>query len=204
MEDAMSKLRTALVVGAVGLVAVLVAACGNSGPGTAAQERLRIELTSPTVRGAVTEAETTITGVVSVPAARVLVNDTAITVGSDGAFTQTVPLAYGSNRIVVRAESEGMTAASRTLTITRSLTLTVSSPAEGTSVAQSPVAIVGKVSDPEAKVTIVGIPVDVQSDGSFSHNLALHYPSTIIAVSASVGNTAPISQTLTVGFSNAR
>ncbi len=200
----MGRYRSALMVGAIVLVAILVAACGSPGQGTATQERLRIELTSPTVRGAVTEAETTVTGVVSVPAARVTVNDTAVTVGADGAFTQTVPLAYGSNRLVVRADSEGMTTASRTLTITRSLTLSVSEPADGTAVAQNPVAVVGRVSDPEARVTIVGIPVEVQADGTFSHNLPLHYPSTIISVAASVGNTAPIAQTFTVNYSGAR
>ncbi len=200
----MGRYRSVVIVGIVGLTALLVAACGGSNPASTAQERLRIELTSPTIRGALTESETTITGVVSDASARVTVNDTAVTPGSDGAFTYTVPLAYGSNRIVIRAEAEGMTAASRTLTVTRNLTLTVDSPADGASVSQNRLAIAGSVSDPDARVTVMGIPVTVQPDGTFSHDLALHYPSTIVAVAASVGNIAPIQQQLAVSYTGAR
>lgn len=196
----MNRIRIALLA-AVSLTALVLAGCGGSGATTqAAQDRLRIELTSPTVRGAVTEGETTVTGVVSSPSARVTVNDATVTVGSDGAFTQTVPLAYGSNRIVVRASAEGMTEASRTVTITRSLTLRVDGPSDGTTVDQNRVAITGNVSDPDAVVTILGIPVAVGTDGAFAHTLSLHYPKTIIAVSASVGAGTPISQTITVNY----
>ncbi len=200
----MRKYRNVVVIGIVVLAALLLAACGGSNARPAAQERLRIELTSPTIRGAVTEAETTITGVVSQANARVTVNDTAVTLGSDGAFTSTVPLVYGSNRIVIRAEAEGMTAASRTLTVTRNLTLTIDSPTDGSSVSQNRVAVSGRVSDTEAKVTVVGIPVAVQADGTFSHDLTLHYPSTIVAISAAVGDITPIQQQLTVAYTGAR
>lgn len=200
----MSRYRIALIVGIVGLTALLVAACGGSNPASTAQDRLRIELTSPTIRGAVTESETTITGVVSDTRARVTVNDSAVELGSDGAFTYAVPLAYGSNRIVIRAEAEGMTSASRTLTVTRNLTLTVDAPTDGASVSQNRLAVTGRVSDPEAQVTVVGIPVPVQPDGTFSHDLTLHYPSTIVAVAASVGSIAPIQQQLTVAYTGAR
>ena len=186
-----------LLLVVVTIVGALVA-CGARP--SAANQRMRLDLTSPASRGSVTEGETTVTGVVSEPSAKVTVNDVAVEVGSDGAFTHPVALAYGSNRIVVKATAEGFVESSRTVTITRNLTLEVTAPPDGLQISERRVTVSGVVSDPGATVHVAGFPVSVNPDGSFSHNLNLHYPATVISVVASIPDLDPISQLVSVEY----
>ncbi len=165
---------------------------------------MTLQLTSPTSRGTVTDSETTVTGVISEPSATVAVNDTEVEVGSDGSFTRTVPLEYGSNTIAVRASAEGFRDTSRTVTITRSLTLDVTTPEDDVTVSSNRITIAGNVSDPAATVHVQGYPVPVNADGTFSRDLTLYYPSTIISIVASVAERDPISKNVTVTYPEAR
>ena len=67
-------------------------------------------------------------------------------------------------------------------------------------VSENRVNISGTVSDPEAKVRVLGIDVPVQPDGTFSYRLNLYYPVTIISVESSVGDRDPVTRTLTVNY----
>lgn len=196
--------RTVRGIALLAVTTILVAGCGNLGrTATTPTERLQIELTSPTPRDPVTDAETTITGVISEATATVTVNDDSVDVASDGSFTYTLPLEYGSNRIAVRATKEDFRDASRTITITRSLTLTIDSPDDGAVVAADRITISGSLSDTSATLQILGYEVPVNEAGGFSREIRLLYPTTIIPISATIEDREPVSQTLTVTYTNA-
>ena len=179
-------------IGVVVLVALL-AGCGMGGG-----SRLSIEVTTPATRGTVTDQEVLVSGVVSDAEATLLINDEPIDVSADGAYSQTVPLAYGQNRIVIRADKEGSTAAQRTITLTRALVLTVAEPLDQSEVAGNRVVVTGTVSDPAARVTITGDDVEVGADGSFSYEVVIHYLETVLNVTAHAVDTEPVSQLVTV------
>ncbi len=203
MNSRLMRWAPLLVVVAVGLV---LSACGGGGStgSSSRPQRMTLQLTSPTARGSVTDSETTVTGVISEPGATVTVNDVRVEVGSDGSFTQTVPLTYGSNRIAVRATAEGFTDATRNVNITRNLTLDVTSPASDITVSTNRITVAGTVSDPEASVRVQGYLVPVNANGTFSRDLTLYYPSTIVSIVASVADGEPVSETVTVTYPQAR
>ena len=193
--------RASVALMTVSMVALLVlAGCGGSAPATPSAERLRIDVTTPTARGALTESNLTLTGVVSNPAARLTINDAPVAIGDGGAFNHEVELAYGSNRFVIRAEGDGLVAASRTVTFSRALTLDVTSPAAESTVSQNRVTITGTVSDPAATVEVTGVTVPVNDDGTFSQVVLLYYPLNILNVTARVSGVDPISPNLTVRY----
>ena len=202
-------MKTHMKMSTLTLIALTVAAlvlvgCGGGGSSAPTAERLRVDVTTPTARGAMTEGSIVLTGVVSQPTARVTVNDAAVSVGADGAFNQEVALEYGTNRFVIRADAEGFVAASRTVTFNRALTLEVTSPSAESEVSQNRLTVTGTVSDPAADVAITGVTVPVAADGSFSHTVTLHYPLNILNVTVGVAGVAPISQNLTVRLTSAR
>ncbi|MFO8064845.1 MAG: hypothetical protein ACQETQ_07525 [Spirochaetota bacterium] len=193
------KKRYLYIVPAV-LAVLLVVGCG---PSRTSKPRLRIELTSPKTRTTLAEPTVTITGIVSEPGVRTTIDDEEIAVDSEGAFSSEVPLEYGSNRIVVKAEDDDFLSSTRTLTITRELALNLDSPAEPEFMTNARrLQVSGLVSDPAAKVFVAGteVPVD-QETGRFSMDLDLHYLLTIIPVSALVdGVEEPVTQQLHVSY----
>lgn len=176
------------------LVLVLFAGCGAS----SRPQRLTIEVTTPSSRGQVTDGEVMVSGVVSDPGATLTIGDESIDISRDGAFSHTVPLAYGANRISLRAEKEGFNSASRTINLTRALTLTVLSPEKTIETSADRVMVSGTVSDPTARVRITGSDVPVAEDGSFALEVLLHYVETIINVTAQVAEADPVTETLVV------
>lgn len=191
----MSRLRSHLVILTVLLLTLLlfVGCSGLSRP-----ERLTVEVTTPASRGNVTEGEVLVSGVVSDAGATLTINDQTVNLTSDGAFDYTVPLGYGSNRISLRAEKEGFTAGTRTINLTRTLTLTMLSPETPLETRDSSVTVSGTVSDPTARVRIAGADAPVTEDGVFSISLPLHYIETLINVTAEVAEAAPVTETLTI------
>lgn len=63
--------------------------------------------------------------------------------------------------ISLRAEAEGFQATSRTVNVSRVLTLEVESPADNTTTSQRRITVSGRVSDPSAEVRVTGTPVAV-------------------------------------------
>jgi hypothetical protein len=176
------------------LAAVVLAGCG----GPSGNRRLTIEVTTPSTRGNVTEPEVMVSGVVSDAAATLRINDAAVSVSADGAFSHTVPLTYGTNRINLRAEKEGMNPSTRSLTVNRALTLTITSPEKASETAENLVTITGTISDPTARITVTGQETPVGTDGTFSVDVPLYYVETVINVTAHVDETAPVTETLTI------
>ncbi len=191
----MTTLRKWAALSAVALLTVMVLT-GCSGP--KANQRLTIEITTPSARATVTDPEILVSGVVSDAKATLNVNDTAVTLSSDGAFNHTIRLAYGSNRISLRVEKEGMSPTNRSLTVTRALTLAVNSPEKNTETSEKLVTVSGTISDSTARVTITGTEVPVGEDGSFSMDVPLYYLETLINVTAHVAETEPVTETITV------
>ncbi|TVR52535.1 MAG: hypothetical protein EA426_18760 [Spirochaetaceae bacterium] len=187
-------------IGAILIAVVLLAACGGASrpASTPAQQRMTLQVTAPTVRDAVTENKTTVTGVISEPSAKVFVNDQAVPVAADGSFTHEISLAYGSNRIAVRAEAEGFANASRTITLNRALNLTVSSPTDNLVVNGNQLTVSGTVSDSEATVKVNGINIPLNNAGSFNQTLMLYYPLTIVNIVAQVEGMSPVTRNFTV------
>lgn len=181
-----------LLVGTLALV-VLLSGCGLGGG-----SRLTIEITTPATRGTVTDGEVLVSGVISDPEATVYINDEEIDLSSDGAYNLTVPLAYGQNRIIIRAEKEGANSAQRSIALTRALILTVEEPADQSEVAGNRVTISGTISDPTARVTITGQDIAVAPDGRFSYDVDLYYLETVLNVTAHVADAEPVSQFVTV------
>jgi hypothetical protein len=161
-------------------------------------QRLTIEVTTPSTRGNVTEPEVLVSGVVSDADATLRINDTDVEVASDGAFSLTLPLAYGSNRISLRAEKEGQNPANRSLTMNRTLTLTILAPEATIETGDSQITITGTISDPSARITVTGRESTVAPDGSFTSEIPLYYLETVINVTASVEGTSPVTETITV------
>ncbi len=176
-------------------VVLALAACSPRQPET---PRLRIEVTAPATRATVTEPEVVVTGIVSDPTATLTVKDIPVTAGANGAFSYAVPLAYGTNSIPVRVTKEGQNPVSRTLTITRNLVLDISSPLDNSTAAEDLVNVLGKVSDPLAKVFINGSEVALGEDGSFSVPVTLYYAATTINISTSLDGVEPITKLVTV------
>lgn len=183
-----------VVTATIVVVLVLFAGCG----GTSRAQRLTIEVTTPPSRGQVTDGEVMVSGVVSDPGPTLTIGEETIAISSDGAFSHTVPLEYGANRISLRAEKEGFNAASGTINLTRALTLTILSPEQTIEISGDRVTVSGTVSDPTARVRITGSEVLVSDDGSFSYEVLLHYVATIINVTAQVAEADPVTVTLVV------
>ena len=120
-------------------------------------------------------------------AVSVTVNDDSVSVGTDGSFTHPSILTEGSNAITIVAtdSSANSDTVTRTVTYTpppapdiTSPTLIVTQPLNNQDFATNEITVVGTVSDnvdqPHAiSVTVNGVSVDVDPDGSFTHPLIL-------------------------------
>ncbi|MCK4515206.1 MAG: hypothetical protein KAU31_08110 [Spirochaetaceae bacterium] len=193
--------RALLFLTAAVAIAAVLAACGGGGTASSTK-RMRLDVTSATSRGTITEGSITISGVISEPTATVTVNEKTVPIESDGSFSEEVELVYGSNRIQITAEADGFVTANRTISVTRALKLTVETPENDLDVPGTRVTVAGTVSDPTAEVRVNGRPVAVEMNGNYSHELVLYYPLTIISVIAGVEGMAPISQNITVTSSS--
>lgn len=187
----------AVVVG-VALVATLVLR-GNSET-TASDERLQLEITSPAGRDSVTEELLTVTGIVSNPEAEIRVNEDVVSVDSEGSFSHEVVMEYGQNRVTVEAAGEGFRPTQRTLRLSREMVLAITAPDPDSTVGDNVITLSGTVSDLNATLMVAGRPVALAEDGSWSTDLNLHYPLTVINVTASREGIDPITQLLTINF----
>jgi len=159
---------------------------------------LALEITSPQNKAEVTEDLVTASGIVSPSSAVVTVNDHEVAIAEDGTFSSNIALNYGENTIVVNATVEGQEPVTKTLVVMRILSLEISSPQDKAEVAQSPIMVSGRVSDPAAIVTVNGRQVDTASDGSFSSSVELNYVKNNITVTATVNGQPPVVKILTV------
>lgn len=178
------------------LAASLLAGCG----GGQSSQRLRLEITSPSSRTTVTDGVVTVSGIISDPTATVTIDEDELELNAEGAFSRDMDIAYGQNRFVVRAEKEGSSPTTRTITVTRALELVVDSPEKDFVSTSRSVRVNGSVSDPTARVYVTGSEVSVGEDGRFAVDIDLHYPLTIIPVSAVVDGVDPVTEQLSISY----
>ena len=162
--------------------------------------KLTLEITSPQNNAEVTESSIIVSGVVSDAAVVVTVNENQIEISEDGTFSAPVELHYGENTITVNATAEDWEPVTRTVTITRILTLQVVSPQDNAEVTESSIIIKGIVSDPSAVVTVDGLEIELADNGTFSTSLDLDHGENIIVVSATVNGQEPVTKTLAVRY----
>jgi hypothetical protein len=161
---------------------------------------LTLEITSPQDKAEVTESSIIVSGVISDPDVTVTVNENEVTISEDGTFSTPVELHYGENTITVNAAPENWQPVTRTVNITRVLTLQVVSPQDNTEVTESPITIKGIVSDPSAVITVDGLEVELADNGTFSTQLELEHGENMIVVSAIVGEQTPVTKTIAVRY----
>lgn len=194
--------KKGIIIGAVVLSVALVATLIIRGTSEEAvsNERLQLEITSPAGRDFVTEELLTVTGIVSNPTAEITVNDEVVSVDSDGGFSHEVTMEYGANQITVDATGESFRPTQRTLQIPRKMVLDITNPAPDSTVNASMINFSGTVSDRSATVMVTGRPVELTEDGSWSTDLNLHYPLTVVNVTASREGIEPITQLVAVNY----
>jgi flagellar hook assembly protein FlgD len=165
--------------------------------------RLDLEIDSPRDKSEVIKSSITVSGTVSDPAAVVTVNGQPAEVALDGTFSASAELIYGENTITVEATVADWEPETRTISVTRILTMIVTSPYDKAKVAESPLAITGFVSDPTAAVTVDEQEVEIAEDGTFSASTELTPGENTIVVTATVEGCEPVTKTLTVDYTPA-
>jgi flagellar hook assembly protein FlgD len=155
---------------------------------------LVLEITSPEDKVEVTESPIAVTGTVSDPSAKVIVNGREVKTAEDGIFSTTVELNYVKNAIMVMATVEGQEPVIKTVTVTRILVLEIKSPQYRVEVIDGQVTVSGVVSPPSATLIVNGREVKTTKDGTFSTIVELEYGENTIVVSA----TEPVTKTVTV------
>jgi hypothetical protein len=168
-----------------------------------------IVLTSPAASFATNKPALTVAGNVADTngITQVSVNGIPVTL-TDGAFSLDVTLTEGDNLLTVTARD----IADNTATLTRTVTLdtipprvAITAPANLSTFNTSAIAVTGTVDDPQAIVTVNGIPAPV-SNGGFSANLTLGEGTRFITVVASdpLGNTSTASISVTIDITPPR
>jgi hypothetical protein len=165
--------------------------------GCAAAPTLSLQVTSPSWGTEVTEGVVTVSGIVSDTSATVTVNGVTAQVAQDGTFSHELELPYGETTITVTAMVDEQEV-TRTVRVTRVLAMEITSPEDKDDVAANQITVSGVVSDPVARVTVNGIPVQVAEDGAFSSIVELDYIQNTINITAAVDGVEPVTETLTV------
>jgi flagellar hook assembly protein FlgD len=164
---------------------------------------LTLEVDSPQDNSEVTESSIIVSGFVSDPATVVTVNGQPAEVAEDGTFSASAELEYGENTITVVTTVDGREIETRTIHVTRILTVMITSPHNQAEVAENPIAVSGFVSDPTALVTVDGQEAEVTDDGTFSASTELKSGENIIVVTATVEGQEPVTKALTVNYTPA-
>lgn len=167
--------------------------------GSCAGQLLSMQITSPSyTTKKITEGVVTVSGTVSDPKATVTVNGVKIGTASDGTFSTNFELAYGKNTITVKAELEKQKPVTKTITLTRILTIDLASPQDGAEVTENVVTVTGTVSDPAARVVVNNIEVEMAEDGTFSTDVELDYGENSIVIAAMVEGLEPVTKAVTL------
>ena len=180
------------------LTSLIISSCANQ-----SNHLLALEITSPQSKSEVTTDVITVSGIVSSSQATVTVNGRQIELGEDGDFSTAVELDYGENNIVVNATVEGEEPITKTVSITRTLALEITSPEDNAEVTESPILIRGTVSDPLATVTVNDRAVEVAEDGAFSTLVNLDHGENTIVVNATLAGQETVTKVVTVRYVSA-
>jgi len=154
----------------------------------------RLELEVQTVN--TTEQEKTEVRGTTTSGAYVTVNEKGVAVDTGGRFSSEVGLSLGTNTITVRS-TYGDQVRTVTRTVTREIELTVDEPLDRTVTVEQEIDVRGNVTK-GASVKINGIPVQVNSDGSFTGKTGLAQGENQITIEASAPGLNPVPETRTV------
>lgn len=154
------------------------------------------DVSVPTDNSYVGSQDLTVKGIVNDPAATVMIKlngayVSAVTVGSDGAFSKAVTLKAGKNTLEVEASNSIGSAASVSRTVYYQLkpSLTISTPTDQTTTSDKSVTIKGTVTEMPTTITIkVGskdaVAATVNSDGTFSQAVDIELGKNAIVITA--------------------
>ena len=151
---------------------------------------LSVEITSPEDGAELTETPVTVTGTVSDAEATFTINDQAVEVATDGAFSAQIELTEGENVIEVVAtlgDEEVRANVAVLFAPEAALSVEITSPEDGAELTETPVTVTGTVSDAEATLTINDQAVEVAIDGSFSAQVELTEGENVITAVATSG-----------------
>ena len=194
----MSKRNKYIVIAVVVIAIIGFFVIRSNGNSVAGDERLQLEITSPASRTSLTDATVMVTGIISNATANVRVNDEPVVVSADGGFSHDVQLEYGNNRISIQADGDGFISSTRTVTVPREMVLEVLEPAQDSVSNVDSITVHGTISDLAATIMVAGTDVPVAEDGTWSMELRLYYPLTIINVTATRDGIAPITQLISI------
>lgn len=143
-----------------------------------------VTITSPSDLSYLNLTPTTITGTVSDPAAKVVINAINAPVDPTGKFSATVPLTEGPNILTATATSPSGTAGTASITVTLDTTpphVTITSPTDQFTTAATSVSVAGNINDivvgtvnsQQATVTVNGVAGQVANRTFLAQNIAL-------------------------------
>ena len=181
------------VLAAVTLLAVNIIGCT-----VRADKLLALEITSPKNKAELTASSVSVTGIVSPPTAAVTVNNEKVQVDKDGSFSIAVDINYGESIITVGATTNGKEMTTKTIAVSRILTLKIDSPQDKAEVAESRITVSGVVSDPAALVIVNSQEIGVASDGTFISTVELNYVKNTILVRAQVNGQPAVVKSLDI------
>ena len=192
------------VLGLIG-VALILCALTLGLVGCVSPTAFKIKITSPEDGAVINDSTVTVTGVVAGYtrgevvyeedtlrlAPEVTVNDVRAEVAEDGSFSVQVPLTEGINKIKAIAMFNNLTVKD-SIKVTcnlpaPSLSVEIQSPADGVTLTESPAAVTGAVSNPEAAVEVNGVAADVNDDGTYTAEVTLNEGTNTIVASATLG-----------------
>lgn len=148
-----------------------------------------ITMTYPTTGDIGTKiSHITLTGIVQGDVERLLVHGQEATLSTDNTFSADLTLNIGKNVVEVAAISPDGKVGKQTLTITYSepdpLTLSITSPPDGSTVNASTITVTGTVSDASATVTVNGVAAGISGTTYTAANVPLQEGANIITATA--------------------
>ncbi|MCF2857254.1 thrombospondin type 3 repeat-containing protein [Pseudoalteromonas sp. SMS1] len=150
---------------------------------------LRLSVSSPEQGEALSSNTVTFSGTVNDPLANVTINGVAAQVSAQGQFSKQLNFFEGQHQATVRADN-GYQVRSQLINfevLPQPLTLTVSSPQDGSPNEDGRVVVTGHISHPTAKVKVNGVAVDVDDAGHFSKVINLFAGAHSVRISATYG-----------------
>ncbi len=167
-----------------------------------AGEYRTFEITYPKNESIIFTPAITVKGIVLDTNAKVLVNETEAQVEGN-AFTATVNLTKGINKITATATASSGVTLSDSVTVKYRILLRtyITFPYEGADLSTTPIDVEGIVSDPEATIEVNGINATISPDGRFiAQGITLSEGANMITVKATNPEGDTDTQTITINY----
>ena len=191
----------------VKLLAILLVISLLAMPMVGCAKPLTLRITTPKDGITITESPVRVAGYVPDSKVVVTVGSTEVQPNRKGYFFCRVELTEGENiiKVVAKRGKPGNWKETVEKTITAiyaplpALSLEITSPEDGATLTESPVAVSGTVPDPEATITVNDVGVEVAEDGTFSADVELTEGENTINIVATLGEET-LTKTVTVTY----